>query len=637
VNEGQVLRTRHQCEHCSGHDSATTYLGVSNEGEDFAYSICYSDKHDGDDIGFRYVPSKNFLEKINLGEYTDLSKEQRVQAKKKLFLRGPIDKSITFHENYRGITTKTQERYGVFFSKLSGISFIDEEGNDLATNYTDEIGWFFPYYTGDTSDELVAYKVRLIGNKVDDTQRGKKFTWVKLRSDATQVANLFGSHLDPRGKITSIVEGEVDALSADQMHGGIYPVLSVKNGAQTARKLTSSDLKRLEKYEQVVIDFDTDPVAQKEVKRIATLFPKSARLVQKSLKDANEYLELGKENDYVAAWWAAKPYAPDGIVFGSQTKKFIEDEEEDDILGSYPSEGLNSKLEGIFPGQVILITAGSGVGKSSIAKAIAKHNFEEHDVRQGLCFFEETVKETTEDFISIQLGINLRKRENKKNTPKEKRLEGWSHLFEAQSPVDERWAFWDHFGSNEVDKVINNIRYLAVNFGAKIIYVDHITIIVSDHEANADERRSLDTVMTKLATIAVELGVAIVAISHLKRPNGQSHEEGGVTSLSQLRGSHSLAQLAHVVIGAERNGQSESEFEQSLVILRVLKNRKLGATGPAAYLEWNNETSRFTELTLEEVEKRKVEFKETKREIAKEVKKAREEEAAMDENLEGDF
>ena len=52
-------------------------------------------------------------------------------------------------------------------------------------------------------------------------------------------------------------------------------------------------------------------------------------------------------------------------------------------------------------------------------------------------------------------------------------------------------------------------------------------------------------------------------VSHLKRPDGKGHEEGAVSSLSQLRGSASIAQLSDMVIGLERNGQADDPVERN--------------------------------------------------------------------------
>jgi twinkle protein len=90
-----------------------------------------------------------------------------------------------------------------------------------------------------------------------------------------------------------------------------------------------------------------------------------------------------------------------------------------------------------------------------------------------------------------------------------------------------------------------------------------------------------------------ELGIGLILVSHLKRPEGKGHEEGAQTSLSQLRGSGAIAQLSDIVIGLERNQQDEKQ--QHLTCVRVLKNRFSGETGIACYLRYSPETGRLTE------------------------------------------
>jgi twinkle protein len=101
--------------------------------------------------------------------------------------------------------------------------------------------------------------------------------------------------------------------------------------------------------------------------------------------------------------------------------------------------------------------------------------------------------------------------------------------------------------------------------------------------------------MTKLRTLTQDTGIVLFAVSHLKRPEGKGHEEGAATSVAQLRGSASIAQLSDFVIGLERNGQSEDPTERNTTYIRVLKNRFSGITGPAGALLYDNDTGRLTE------------------------------------------
>jgi twinkle protein len=103
--------------------------------------------------------------------------------------------------------------------------------------------------------------------------------------------------------------------------------------------------------------------------------------------------------------------------------------------------------------------------------------------------------------------------------------------------------------------------------------------------------------MTSLRSLVEETQAAMFVVSHLRRPDGdRGHEEGASTSLAQLRGSHSIAQLADAVIGMERNQQGDAPNE---LVLRVLKNRFTGDTGIAGTLRYFKESGRLAEFNME--------------------------------------
>ena len=99
--------------------------------------------------------------------------------------------------------------------------------------------------------------------------------------------------------------------------------------------------------------------------------------------------------------------------------------------------------------------------------------------------------------------------------------------------------------------------------------------------------------MTKLRALTEQLGIGVIIVSHLKRPEGnKDHTDGLKTSLGQLRGSASIGQLSDNVIGVERNASGETSSE---TIVRILKNRFAGITGMACKLKYSNEQGRLYE------------------------------------------
>ena len=113
---------------------------------------------------------------------------------------------------------------------------------------------------------------------------------------------------------------------------------------------------------------------------------------------------------------------------------------------------------------------------------------------------------------------------------------------------------------------------------------------------NSGSGKAIDEIVTRLRMLIQELRISLIMVSHLRRPQGQGHEDGAATSLSQLRGSAAIAQLSDMVIGLERNGQAENEVMRNTTTVRVLKNRFSGITGPATYLYYDKTTGRLTEV-----------------------------------------
>ena len=136
---------------------------------------------------------------------------------------------------------------------------------------------------------------------------------------------------------------------------------------------------------------------------------------------------------------------------------------------------------------------------------------------------------------------------------------------------------------------------MAKGLDCKYVVIDHISMIIYE---TLNERKAIDDIMVKLRVLVQELGIHLMVVSHLSRPQGTGHEEGANISLNQLRGSHSLAQLPDMIFALERNTQAVNELERNRTLVRVLKNRFSGESGPAVLLQWHKETGRLTELDI---------------------------------------
>jgi twinkle protein len=259
----------------------------------------------------------------------------------------------------------------------------------------------------------------------------------------------------------------------------------------------------------------------------------------------------------------------------------------------YPFTGVNELTYGIRRGELVTITAGSGLGKSQFVREIVWHVLNKTEDNLGLLFLEEDVRKTGLSLMSLAANQPLHL-PNSDATEEDKK-----DAFIKTLGTDRIYLF-DHFGSTSVDNIISRVRYMAKGLGCKYIFLDHISIVVSA-QASGDERKAIDEIMTRLRMLVQETGIALLIVSHLKRPDSKGHEEGAVTSLAQLRGSGAIAQLSDMVIGLERNGQAEDETERNTTSVRVLKNRFSGTTGRASSLLYSKYTGRMTEVIEEDL------------------------------------
>jgi twinkle protein len=412
----------------------------------------------------------------------------------------------------------------------------------------------------------------------------KSFIWL----GDTDKITLFGQNLWRDGGNKSkivITEGEIDAMSVSQVQGNKYPVVSVPSGAASAKKYIKRELEWLSKFEKVILMFDNDEAGTRASVECSNILPvKKAYIAKLPMKDASDLLVANLGSKIIDSMWEAKAFSPAGIIQGSETKDLLLKEEYVETF-PYCWNGLNKKLGGIRLGELNLLTGGTGTGKSQVCREIA-YGLIKQNIKVGYIALEESVKRSLQGLVSIPLNKLIHIPEVKKNTSEEEIIKAWKE-------VKDNVCFFDHFGSSNSDDLMNKIRYMVKALDCKIIFLDHISIVISALE-DGDERRLIDNTMTSLRRLVEELKCGVFIVSHLKRPEGKvSHEQGLQVSLAHLRGSHSLATIPNQIISFERDQQSETE--NNILTCRVLKNRFSGDTGIASTLFYNKDTGRLTE------------------------------------------
>lgn len=456
----------------------------------------------------------------------------------------------------RGISKETCQKAGYWIAKVDGVMY-------QVADYRDQNG-------------------NIVSQKVRDKDKNFKTTG-SHKSDA-----LFGKHLWNGGKKIVVTEGEIDMLTVMELQDCKYPVVSLGHGASAAKKTCAANYEYFDQFEQIILMFDMDEAGRKAVEEAAQVLPAGkVRVAVLPCKDANECHLNGHDREIMEQVWNAGPWIPDGVVSAlslrERIREHLSSEESVGLLFS-GCTGINDKTLGARGGEVIMVTSGSGMGKSTFVRQQALQWGTAMGKKVGLAMLEESVEETTEDLIGLHNRVRLRQSDSlKREIIENGKFDQWfDELF-----GNDTFHLYDSFAEAETDRLLAKLAYMRSGLGCDVIILDHISIVVSA-SGESDERKMIDNLMTKLKGFAKSTGVVLVVICHLKNPDkGKAHEEGRPVSITDLRGSGALRQLSDTIIALERNQQGDMP---NLVLVRILKCRFTGDTGIAGYMEYNKET-----------------------------------------------
>lgn len=454
----------------------------------------------------------------------------------------------------RGLTAETTLRWGYFTTTFKG------ETVQVAP-YRDEDG------------RVTAQKVRF---------RDKTFTIV---GEGRKSLGLFGKHLwRDGGKRIIICEGEIDAMTVDQVLKYRWPVVSVPNGAQGARKSLAKHLDWLNKFEQIVLCFDNDEPGQKATEDCARLFPPGkVAVVHLPRKDPNDMLQRGEVGALVTALWEAKGFRPDGIVTLAEIREKIM---EAPTWGApWFNEEINALTFGRRLGECVGLGAGTGTGKSDFLAEQIAYDIDVLKLPVGLFLLEQSPQESAK-IIAGKLA------EKRFHIPDA----GWTDE-ELAGTIDRmlgggKLFLYDHFGATDWDVIRERIRFLYHSEGVQYFYVDHLTALAAGDDDS--EKEALERIMAELASLVKELNIWIMFVSHLTTPEGKPHEEGGRVTIRQFKGSRAIGFWAHVLFGLERNQQAADDEAKRTTRWRLLKNRIAGEkAGSTVMVRYDPTTGRL--------------------------------------------
>ena len=397
---------------------------------------------------------------------------------------------------------------------------------------------------------------------------------------------LFGMNLFPAGssKMVTVVEGEEDAMAAYQMlsqgSGYTNPVVSLPS-ASPSGKLWERTKGWLDSFEKIVLSVDNDEPGRKVAETMFDLFPGKVYMMNHGqFKDANDFLQAGKQREYKSAWWSAKKYSPAGFTSGAEDwLKAVRDETPYEYTET-PVEALNKVMRGWIKGGITVVKAPPGVGKSSLFRYV-QHDLVRNKGKVVANLLMEEMKSTTaRGMATYELGVNV-------STEEDQIFNGVDDdvFEEALLTVvkDDRFISFDIDPHDPLESTLKQCKHAITIYGADYIFIDHLQRLA--YLSGVDGATAgLTELGVKLVELAKRRNVGIIGISHVN--------QDGATKYAK-----SIEEEAIVLLELQRDKLTEDQDEKNTTYMTVTKNRPFATTGPAGMLRYDVDTTMVQEYS----------------------------------------
>ncbi len=267
-----------------------------------------------------------------------------------------------------------------------------------------------------------------------------------------------------------------------------------------------------------------------------------------------------------------------------------------------PFRGLNSILNGFQAGDLVLVAARPGQGKTSIAMNFITHaalNGErltpsgKPDPYKCAVFSLEMPKmQLAKRLLCSVSKVDMTKANSGRNlTP-----EDWQNLFKAKTKLEKAHIYIDDSSLNTPIEVLSKCRRIKREKGLDLVMIDYLQLMSPGKKHIENRQQEVAEITRTLKIAAKELNVPIILLSQLSRKVEDRKEKK--PQMSDLRESGAIEQDADIILFIYRehepNDTSVAEDVRNKVELVIAKHRN-GETG-SVELKWDGPTTTFLDV-----------------------------------------
>jgi len=253
---------------------------------------------------------------------------------------------------------------------------------------------------------------------------------------------------------------------------------------------------------------------------------------------------------------------------------------------------------GLHPNELIIIAARPAMGKTAFALNLATHVAMTQEKSVALFNLEMSAEQ-----LAMRILASLGQIDGFKLRTGSLMNQDWKRINEAASQLANTNLVMDDTPGITIGEIRAKCRRLASSEkGLSLIIIDYLQLISGGKNYGANRQQEVSDISRSLKTLAMELGVPVIALSQLSR--GVESREDKRPLMSDLRESGSIEQDADIVAFLYRddyyNKEARTDDNNSISELIIGKHRN----GPTATIEllFKKNTSTFLNLRKDKKE-----------------------------------
>ena len=252
---------------------------------------------------------------------------------------------------------------------------------------------------------------------------------------------------------------------------------------------------------------------------------------------------------------------------------------------------IDKKLLGLQPGQLIVIAARPGVGKTSLVLNWAT-NAAKHTKTGAIALYsmEMLTAELSLRILSSEANIDSRKLRMKDFGPHDMK-----NMLTAVNELSRLPIVINDSGATTLIDIRSQCRRLKAEQGLSLIVIDYLQLM-QPHIRKPSREQEISEISRGLKELAKELSVPIIALSQLNRSSEARTDKR--PQLSDLRESGAIEQDADIVLLIHRPDVADPNSPKKGIATVIVAKNRAGEPGDID-LAWIGAQTKFAELAHE--------------------------------------